>query len=143
MIMIATVATTRKPTAIGVDPPARKARTNSSTMKTSPSTVATLLTTSQAGTPGPTISYAWYFEMSTIQAAGRMARATISGVAQMDSICRPRSDCQVSGENRRDQPPMSRLIRARPTPTTRKARPAGLRSGGRTGTRGSAAQATA
>ena len=97
-------------------------------ISTRPSTVATLLMVIQAATPGPKISYAWYWEMSTSQCSGLTARASISGVAQIDSICRPRSDCQVSGEISRVQPPKIRLIKARPKPTITKVMPACRRS---------------
>ena len=58
--------------------------------------------------------------------AGRHARASISGVAQIDSICRPRPDCQVNGESSRVQPPVSRLSPARPKPTIDEAPAGGL-----------------
>ena len=54
-----------------------------------------------AATPAPNTSYAWYFDMATDHPVGLKARATISGVAQIDSICSPRPDCQVSGETSR------------------------------------------
>ena len=90
--------------------------------------MATLLISNQTSTPGPKISYAWKREKSTRQ-PGENARASISGVAQIDSTCRPRPDCQVNGDTSRVQPPVIRLSPASPKPTATKAQPAGLRSG--------------
>ena len=75
----------------------------------------------QKPTPGPVISKALNRLMPTWNAPVSSARRRIIGIVDWtDSICRPRSDCHVSGEVVRCQPVSSSELRPSPNPTTRK-----------------------
>ena len=71
-----------------------------------PSTVSTVLSVISSRLPAPKISKALYLDSRIVQTpTGWTARASISGVAGTDSICRPRADCQCSGDSVRRRPP--------------------------------------
>lgn len=62
IVMMATVDRTTRPIATGLGRGLRKARAFSAMIRISPATVARLLSSSSAETPGPKISQAWNLE---------------------------------------------------------------------------------